>query len=76
MGTVISEEYPFLSASPDLQVSCECCGTGLVEIKCPYSIRDKSPFFFHFFFHLFNVGNTKIVYNNNNNKNTNIIKIN
>ena len=43
MGTVISEEYPFLSASPDLQVSCECCGTGLVEIKCPYSIRDRVP---------------------------------
>ena len=32
--------------------------------------------FFNFLFHLFNVGNTKIVYNNNNNKNTNIIKIN
>ena len=33
-------------------------------------------FFYFFLFHLFNVGNTKIVYNNNNNKNTNIIKIN
>lgn len=43
MGTIISEEHPFLSASPDLKVSCECCGAGLVEIKCPYNMRDRAP---------------------------------
>ena len=43
MGTLISDQYPFLSASPDLKVSCGCCGVGLVEIKCPYNIREKSP---------------------------------
>ena len=40
---MISHEYPYLSASPDLKVACECCGDGLVEIKCPYTIRDKKP---------------------------------
>ena len=29
-------------ASPDGVVSCECCGSGMVEIKCPYSCKDKS----------------------------------
>ena len=33
-GTVISHEYPYLSAFPDLKVTCECCGDELVEIKC------------------------------------------
>ena len=43
MGTVISSQYPFISASPDLKVNCKCCEAGLVEIKCPYNIRDKAP---------------------------------
>ena len=40
-GLVINPEYPFLGASPDGIVSCDCCGIGLVEIKCPYSHRHK-----------------------------------
>ena len=24
-------------------VSCTCCGKGVIEIKCPYSIRDSVP---------------------------------
>ena len=35
--------YPFLGASPDGLVCCSCCGKGLLEIKCPYSIRDRDP---------------------------------
>lgn len=29
--------------SPDLKVSCQCCRTGLCEIKCPYSVRSEIP---------------------------------
>ena len=38
-----TREYPYLSASPDLIIECQCCGVKLVEIKCPYSIRDEEP---------------------------------
>ena len=38
-----TREYPHLSASPDLIIECQCCGVKLVEIKCPYSIRDEEP---------------------------------
>ena len=41
-GLVVSCEFPFLGASPDSIVSCDCCGTGVVEAKCPFSCRDKS----------------------------------
>ena len=27
-----------LGASPDGLTSCSCCGKGIVEIKCPYSV--------------------------------------
>lgn len=39
-GLHVSVEYPFLGASPDGIVSCSCCGTGLLEIKCPFKYRD------------------------------------
>lgn len=42
-GTVVDGDYSFLSVSPDLVVECQCCGKGLVEIKCPYTIRDDIP---------------------------------
>ena len=31
-----------MGASPDGIVQCVCCGKGVVEIKCPYSCRDKT----------------------------------
>ena len=34
--------YLFMGASPDSLVSCECCGNGVVEVKRPYSCRDRS----------------------------------
>lgn len=34
---------PFVRASPDGLVSCDCCGSGGLEIKCPYCTKDKSP---------------------------------
>ena len=39
-GLHIVKEKPWLGASPDGLVSCECCGEGILEIKCPYKFRD------------------------------------
>jgi len=41
-GLVIHTEFPYLAASPDALVSCDCCGKGVVEIKCPYKYKDAS----------------------------------
>ena len=41
-GFVISNQVPFIGASPDGVVECECCGEGCIEIKCPYSHAEKS----------------------------------
>jgi len=41
-GLVVNCRYPHLGASPDGLVSCDCCfGKGIVEIKCPFSCKDK-----------------------------------
>ena len=32
----------FLGASPDGIACCDCCGQCVVEIKCPYSLKEKS----------------------------------
>ena len=42
-GLVINPSYPFLGASPDGIVVCDCCGEGLIEIKCTYKYRHDSP---------------------------------
>ena len=44
-GFVVSEEYPFLGASPDAVVydASEPNPFGLVEIKCPYTSRNLTP---------------------------------
>ena len=42
-GLIVSLTHPFIGASPDGVVHCECCGHGVVEIKCPYCIRDEDP---------------------------------
>ena len=41
-GLVIDHQYRYLGASPDGNVECFCCGPGVVEVKCPFSCRDKS----------------------------------
>jgi len=43
VGLVINPFYPHLGASPDGFVSCSCCGNVLVEIKCPFSVKDDHP---------------------------------
>ena len=42
-GLYIDPEIPFLGASPDGIVSCKCCGEGVLEVKCPFSIKDGIP---------------------------------
>ena len=42
-GVILSQTYPFLGASVDGLVSCAKCGKGVVEIKCPYKWRNRTP---------------------------------
>ncbi|CAG2215690.1 unnamed protein product [Mytilus edulis] len=39
-GFTINNQHPFLGASPDGITNCQCCGKGLIEIKCPYKHKD------------------------------------
>ena len=41
-GLILNEVYPHFGASPDGLVNCECCGDGCLEIKCPYTCKDKT----------------------------------
>ena len=43
IGLVVMKTKPYIAVSPDLKVKCNCCGEGLVEIKCPYSIKETIP---------------------------------
>ena len=38
-GLFVHPDYPHLGATPDGVVECECCGSGVCEIKCPYTCR-------------------------------------
>eukprot|EP00795_Rhopilema_esculentum_P015969 gene15969-7301_t len=40
-GLLINAEIPYLGASPDGIVSCDCHGRGVLEIKCPYNYKDS-----------------------------------
>ena len=42
-GLVLMEESPFIGASPDSIVDCSCCRSGLLEVKCPSSIKREKP---------------------------------
>ena len=37
-GTFINNEYLFLQATPNFHCSCDCCGLGCGEVKCPFCI--------------------------------------
>ena len=40
----MNPNYSYLGASIDSFVSCQVCGCGIVEIKCPYgSDKDETP---------------------------------
>lgn len=40
---LVNLEHPHLGASPGGVISCACCGTGLLESKCPCKHRDQHP---------------------------------
>lgn len=40
-GLHIHSSSQFIAASPDGFVSCDCCGKGCIEIKCPKSLENK-----------------------------------
>lgn len=42
-GLVISAQYPFIGCSPDGIVSCACHPSRVLEIKCPYTMRNEHP---------------------------------
>lgn len=42
-GLKISEQHPFIACSIDGLVSCLCHSNKLIEIKCPFSLRNKHP---------------------------------
>ena len=39
-GFFINPSVPFLGASPDGLVSCDCCGVNVIEVKCPFCAKD------------------------------------
>ena len=40
-GLHICQEKPFVAASPDGIINCDCCGKFCLEVKCPYKLKDK-----------------------------------
>ena len=42
-GLHVNLKYPYIGASPDGLTSCTCCGKGILEIKCPFSVRNSAP---------------------------------
>ena len=39
-GLFINQEYPWMHATPDFLCSCDCCGEGCGEIKCPLCLEN------------------------------------
>ena len=42
-GIVLDKSHPYIGASPDQIVKCDCCSKACLEVKCPYSINYTSP---------------------------------
>ena len=40
----MDNERPFLGASSDGIISCECCDKGVLEVKCPFSNKEGLPY--------------------------------
>ena len=39
-GMFINKNYPWLHATQDFLCSCDCCGMGCGEVKCPFCIEN------------------------------------
>ena len=42
-GLHVNPNFSHLGVTPDGIISCDCCGKGLIQIKCPFKHRDKHP---------------------------------
>jgi len=42
-GLFVDKEKPYLGATPDLVIECDCCALGVSEFKCPFSIAQECP---------------------------------
>ncbi len=42
-GLLVNPLAPHLGATADGFVSCTCCGLGVIEIKCSFSVRHTTP---------------------------------
>lgn len=42
-GLFIDSERPYLGASPDNIITCKCFGKGVLEVKCPFCVKDGLP---------------------------------
>jgi YqaJ-like viral recombinase domain len=40
-GLFVSVNKPFIASSPDGLVKCDCCGPGVLEVKCPSSMENR-----------------------------------
>ena len=38
-GLYLCKDAPFLGASPDRVIECDCCDVGVLEIKCPFKFK-------------------------------------
>ena len=41
-GLILHPTFPHLGASPDGKINCQCCGSGVLEVKCPYSCKTRT----------------------------------
>ncbi|XP_035996599.1 uncharacterized protein LOC118564015 [Fundulus heteroclitus] len=41
-GLWLNPKWPYMGSSPDGIVACDCHGTGICEMKCPYSYQDEA----------------------------------
>lgn len=42
VGLCVSPQYVQFGATPDAMVICDCCGTGCVEVKCPFLLSNMT----------------------------------
>ena len=42
-GLMLNNKYPCMAASPDGMITCDCCPTRVLEIKCPVRCIGKHP---------------------------------
>ena len=41
VGLMLNPKWPYIGASPDGMVNCDCCGKGVLERKCPYCHKNE-----------------------------------